>query len=219
MATRAELRLKLRRKMHDEDTNLFQDALLNDAINAAVDAAWPSWYIGQEDTSIAIASNTFRYALPGDCESLSQVWLQQATSDPYARIWEWRWARETSGTGTVTSYLYLDRSNNYETGKLLRLLYEARPQSLDNDTDSTSVPTEFIIAKATVYLGESMLFEAPGKDVEMWQRVMQWNQQIAEDIRNRRRMQHQPSHIHQDIAGGSVDIYSQPGLVGRVRPS
>lgn len=219
MATRAELRERIRRMMRDEAENLFQDELINDAINFALGEAWPSWYIAQEDiTSIPIVADTFRYSLPSDCEFLAQVWLQRGTNEPYTRLVDWRTQDETSSTGALTHYLYLDQNNNYEAGKYLRLIYEAKPPEITNDTDDTVVPTAFLIPMASSYLAESMIHSGPGKDVEHWKMLMQWNKQRAEDVRSRQSMQHISSTITYRVSPGAVDIYAQPGLIGRVRP-
>jgi hypothetical protein len=143
MATRLALRQRLRRKDADTGVDKWDDDEMNDAINDAINAAWPSWYVLKTDTTtVTTATDTFTYTLPTDCEFLAEVWLEQESTTPHERLYHVRVARNTTA-GVVAHTIYLDRANNYESGKTLRLVYEARAAELDDDTTSTSIPTGF----------------------------------------------------------------------------
>ncbi len=216
MATRLVLRNRIRRSMRDLEEPRWTDDEINDAINWAVNDAWPSWFVVKQDTTNTVASNTFIYALPTDCYWAAQVWLEQDTDLPYRPIVSWRQMATTSATGTVTYSLYLDNAETYETGKTVKVIYEAIPPELANDTDNTVVPDDFIIAKAKSYLFEMLMNEGPAQDVDHAKTLMQWNQQLAEDVRTKRGRRHIISTVH---VGGiaTLDLLSMPGIVGKYR--
>jgi hypothetical protein len=219
MATRATLRNQLRRFFRDEDASKFTDEIIHDAIDFAIDEAWPWWFELMEDnTTITIATDTFSYALPSDCEELLQVHLERTSNEPYAPRVDWWWYQDTSSTGTVTKYLYLPQSNSYEDGKVIRLVYTAKPHNLASDTDSTTLPSPYVMAQAKVYLCEAMITMGPGKDVDHWKMLMSWNMQRADDIRNNMRQQRPPGHVHFREWDPAIDIYAQPSIIDKRRP-
>ena len=218
MATRLALRRRIRRGTRDLQEARWTDDEVNDAINYAINDAWPSWYAIKQDTTNTVAADTFIYSLPTDCYWVAQVWLQQDSDEPYTMITRWRQVQSTSSAGVVTYYLYLDAADTYETGKTIKVIYEAVPAELANDTDNTIVPDDFIIAKAKSNLYEMLMNEGPQQDVEHVKVLMQWNQQLAEDIRAKRGKTHMISHIHSSSVGGAtLDILAIPGIVGKYR--
>lgn len=219
MTTLANLRKQLRRQLRDESEEKWTNTLLDDAINNAIQEAWPYWYELKIDaTTVTTAASTYSYTLPADCEFLAQVWLEQGSNEPYSALRNWRVAENVSSTGTVSHTLYLDSNDNYETGKHIRLVYTAKPHALASDTDNCTVPTPYVILMSLVYLAQEMIVEGPGHDVDHWRTMMAWAMQRAADIKESQAMQFPISHVHYATDGG-VDIYNQPGLIGRVRPS
>ena len=217
MATRKVLRDRLRRKMRDLEQARWSDDELNDAINFAIGDAWPSWFELKQGTSSTVASNTFIYTLPTDARWVTQVWLEQSSSQGYIPLTNWRQSASTGSTGTIAYYLYLDNNNSYEAGKTIKVIYEAAPPELANDTNNTVVPTPFILAKAAMYLYEMEVNSGSALDTSIVKQQLQWNQQIAEDIRVRQSMNHTISHIHTDMGMTAVDMLALPGVVGKVR--
>lgn len=216
MATRLVLRSRIRRSMRDLQEQRWTDDEINDAINWALNDAWPSWFAVKQDTTNTVAANTFIYTLPTDCYWVAQVWLEQDSDQPYRALAAWRQVPSASATGTDTYYLYLDNALSYEAGKTIKVIYEARPPELSNDTDNTLVPDDFVIAKAKTYLFEMLANEGPAQDVDAVKSLMQWNQQIAEDIRVRRGRAHILSHAHTSGIA-TLDLLAIPGIVDRYR--
>jgi len=126
---------------------------------------------------------------------------------------------QTTASGTITYSLYLDRNNQYETGKTIKVVYEAPPPELSNDTDDTIVPLAFLIPKAKAYLYQMQMESAPASSTDVYKTMMSWSQQLAEDVRARRAMQHMISHVHYDAEEGGVDLYAVPGVIDRHRPA
>jgi len=220
MATLAALKEQLRRALRDESGTVYSDDLLVDAINTAIESAWPLWYDVHEDTTtVTIAANTFRYTLPSDVEYLAQVWLEQSSSEPYIPLRDCRWAAETSSTGSITKYLYLDKSANYETGKAVRLIYESQPQTLSASTDATSVPTPYVIPRACAYIFQRDMIEGPGKDTDHLKNMVALNLELADDYLQKARRNHITGHVHYSTSEGGWDIYAQRGIIDKHRPS
>lgn len=216
--TRDVIRYRLRRSLRDLADEKWQDDEVNDAINEAINEAWPSWFDPQVDTTtVTIATNTFSYALPTGCERLCQVWLEQDSGLPYVRVWNWRVARDVSVAGAVTRTLYLDRSNEYTTGKVLRLVYEAKCPELSDDTTETTVPFGFLIPKARSILLQTVMHSGPAYSTDFYNKQMAWNQQIAEDFRQRNAMQPLSMHVNYDPETFVMDQYAAPYISGRIR--
>ncbi len=217
--TRSVIRNRIRRSLRDLADEKWQDEEIDDAINEAINETWPSWFDPQVDTTtVTIATDTFTYALPTDCERLCQVWLEQDTGLSYVRVWNWRMTKDVSAAGAITPTLYLDRNNEYTTGKTLRLVYEAKCPELSDDTTETTVPLGFIIPKARSIMLQSFMSKSPGFSTDYHKLQMTWNQQIAEDFRGRNSMQHLSMHVNEypDTAGGDQDAI--PDGAGRSRP-
>lgn len=217
MATRLVLRNRIRRSIRDLEEERWDDDEINDAINGALNDAWPSWYVVKQSTSNTVAADTFIYTLPTDCEWVAQVYLEGDSNVAYKPLVAWRQVPSTSATGTASYLLYLDRANDYETGKIVKIIYEAKPPELGNDTDNTLVPDAFILAKAKAYLFEMLLNEGPAQDIDSAKTLMQWNQQIAEDVRQKQGRNHIMSQVHQSDGGFTVDLLAIPGIVDRYR--
>ncbi len=217
-SNRALIRYRLRRSLRDQSDEKWDDDDINDVINEAINEAWPSWFEFQVDsTTVTIATNTFTYALPTTCERLCQVWLEQDTGLPYVRVQTWRMARDVSVLGAITPTIYLDNNNVYTVGKTLRLVYEAKCPELSDDTTETTIPLGFLMPKARSILLQTMMHGGPAYSTDFYNRQMQWNQQIAEDFRNRNAMQPLSMHVSSDPDWAAMDQYAAPYVSGRIR--
>jgi hypothetical protein len=173
----------------------------------------------KQDTTHTIATNTFIYALPSDCERVLSVWLEQDSGQPYLEIKAWHVADSTSATGTITHNLHLDQNNSYEADKTLKVFYLGKPAELSNDTSETVVMDSFILAKAKSLLYEQRISkDAPAQDIEALEKMMQWNMQVAEDLRKYAPNKPVASAHWRPESEKTEDIYARHGIVDRVRP-
>lgn len=106
------------------------------AINYAIDALYPAFYVNALDTSLATTSGTYEYTLPELTEDLAGVEWRPSSAHPWMRLKSRRWTVRRDGT---TAYLQF-RDN--PTNGSLRLLIIRRGARMANDSDVLDLPEQ-----------------------------------------------------------------------------
>lgn len=136
MATLAELRDEVKRRLVGDLAAKVGTRLIDESINSAIAAAYPYWF--SVSTAVyTITAGGQSYPVPDDARDIIRVRVvdQSGTSQTITR-WSYR-----EGTREVVLHV------SYP-GMTLEVDYTTAPAALVGDTDATYVPTAFIAPRA-----------------------------------------------------------------------
>ncbi len=143
---------------------LFSPTQLNTAINAAIAQGYPAWFSYVRDSTTVLATSALEYTLPATIDALTKVEIETTTTSAPQILKNW-------SHDVANSKLVLDKQP--QAGKKLYLSGIGRPSSLSSDTDATVVDPEFIYAAAGIELLLKQLINAPNRDLQRENNLLQ----------------------------------------------
>ncbi len=178
---RADLRSELGRLVG----TAWETAEMNDAINAAIDAAWPVIRQVKEDKSITLTAGIFTYtptATDIGEKGIYQVEFEQA-SRPHSH--RRRWTQRCVDGQWQISFPY-DAVTSF-VGKTVHCFYHARWPRLTDESTETGVPTRYIVYFAAADLASGMHTKRGHYNVEGYQEMIPVWVELAERIKKQNR--------------------------------
>ena len=135
-------RLEARGRVEQMVGSAFTDGELNEAINQAIEAAWPVIKQVKEDTSITLDEDYFNYAVTAtDISEKGIAEVYVVRSDKPDKLLRRAVDRQIETQWRV--YFTEDHISDYE-GDSIICRYEAAYPRLTDDTTETEVPSDFI---------------------------------------------------------------------------
>lgn len=141
-----------------------------EAVNAAIDGAWPHIRAVAQDTSQTIASTTYEYS-PSATPEVEYGFAQAyATRTGWGDVLLRQVSQEQSGT-TFTVHLSELEAANY-TGWTLRLVYTTRIARVDETTDTIELPLDYLYKAAAVHLMVNKVLDEAKADVGAYEKLL-----------------------------------------------
>lgn len=166
---RSELRTRLTQLVG----SVFEEAQMNEAINSAIDAAWPQVFQVKQDVSATLDDETFSYQPTASDiteKGIAQVYVQDSDEADHLL----RRVKQRPVSGTWTLYFPADTVEKYD-GDTLRCFYAARYARLGDDTTTTEVPAGYIVYYAAAHLAIVAQTDEDHFNVDGYQRAApQW---------------------------------------------
>lgn len=151
--TLTSLRQAVKDKFLGRGTLWGSDDGLDAAINRAVVASYPDWYVLKTAT-ISGTADTFEYTIATDAKNILRV-LKKEADDAYYPLTDWEVRPADAGGSTNKLHFHVDHS-----AETLSYEYLASPATMSAATDSTTVHPEFIMA----YVGADILWGLAQQD-------------------------------------------------------
>lgn len=154
----------------DTSNGKWNEAEKLEAVNAAIDGAWPHIRALAEDTSQTIAAGTYAYTPSATPE------VEYGFAQAYARLDGYpdtllRRASQSQSGSAFTVYLTPQDSYDY-SDYTLRLVYTARLPRVTATSDSIELPLDYLFKAAAVWLMTNKVLAAPKADVEAYEKML-----------------------------------------------
>lgn len=165
------------------------DAELLEAVNAAIDDAWPHMRAVSQDTSQTLASTTYEYTPSATPEVEYGFALAYVSRDNYPDALLRRVKQRQNGTA-FTVILPYDVTSTF-AGETLKLLYNSRVARVDETTDSIELPLDYLWKGAALWLHVNKMLDEAKADVDAYERLIV---KFERDV-ERSKMAHARGHL------------------------
>lgn len=143
----SSLKIRVETEMREFGVNL-PEVYYIDAINDAIRDSWPEFYAKAQYTSIATETAALVYSLPSACVRVFKVELQPSDSSNPSDVLR-RWDVDLRDSGNRIRFL-----EPYDSGRYFRIWAAEKYTELTNDSDTTTLDAQYIIAYARARLHE-----------------------------------------------------------------
>jgi len=129
-----------------------------DAINRAIEMARDDYLIDKIDETVALATDTYEYAIPAGFRYICGIWLEDPTdANTYYDSGWIHMNHYTVMPHNTTANKLKFHDNSYAigasvNGKKLRIIGLATQEVLSNDSDTCELPPEYVIQQARALL-------------------------------------------------------------------
>jgi hypothetical protein len=178
---RAELRSELGRLVGTH----WETGEMDDAINAAIDAAWPVIRQAKEDTSLTITSGIYTYTPTATDIGDKGVYEVRIERTNLPHLLCRRWTQKCVDGQWQISFAY-DLISTYE-GKTVHCYYHAPYARLTDDATETGLPRRYLVYFSAADLATGMHTKRGHYNVEGYQEMIPVWFELAERIKRQNR--------------------------------
>jgi hypothetical protein len=154
----------------DTSNSKWSEAEKLEAVNAAIDGAWPHIRALAADVTQTIASTTYEYSPSATPEVEAGFAQAYATRTGWGDTLLRQVSQEQSGT-TFTIHLSEAEAANY-SGWTLRLVYTTRLARVDETTDTIELPLDYLYKAAAVHLMVNKVIDESKADVGAYEKLL-----------------------------------------------
>jgi len=142
-----------------------------EAVNAAIDSAWPDIFVVASDSSITLASTTYAYTPTATPEGGFKTAYATYTNSPDSLLR--RVFQRQTAANTFQIMVPQDLASGF-TGQTLKLYYHGRIAriTLAADTIDATLPLDFLWTAAAQWLCMSQLFKGNSFEVDPYEKMM-----------------------------------------------
>ncbi len=161
---------RINRFFSDSSNQKFTEEQKLEAVNVAIDNAWPQARRTLQDSSIVLASTTYTYtptAVPEE-EGFAQAYVTY-TSVP--DIGPLRGLRQVQNGAAWTIVVPMDVAASY-VGQTLKLYYHARHARAAVAGDTVTLPLAYLWAEAAKWLCAAMMVKGATFDAEPYEKLL-----------------------------------------------
>jgi hypothetical protein len=154
----------------DSTNSKWTEAEKLEAVNYAIDNAWPHIRAVAQDVTQTIASGTYTYSPSATPEvecGFAQAYAQR-TGYPDAQLKQ----VSQSQSGTTFTVRLSDRDAAAYTGYTLRLVYTARIARVTATTDAIELPLDYLYKAAAVALMTNKMLDESKADVSAYEKML-----------------------------------------------
>ena len=168
--TAAQVISRLNSLTSDTSNGKWSEAEKLEAVNFAIDSAWPHIRAVAEDTSRTIAANTYTYspsATPEVEYGFAQAYAVKSgfPDSPLRQV-----SQSLSGT-TFTIHLS-DADASAYSSYTLKLVYTARTARVTATTDTIELPLDYLVKGALVFLYSNKMLDESQADVSPYEKLL-----------------------------------------------
>lgn len=168
--TAAQVILRLNSLTSDSSNGKWTEAEKLEAVNYAIDNAWPHIRAISVDSSQTIAASTYEYS-PSATPEVEYGFAQAyAALSGYPDSLLRQVSQRQSGT-TFTIHLSDLEAGAY-TGYTLKLLYNSRIARVDETTDTIELPLDYLVKGALVFLYSNKMLDESHADVDAYEKLL-----------------------------------------------